>query len=832
MLKVSNQTVITDLAKTTYKANKKKNFMLIVAIFLTTFLIASVLLFGTGYYRAITLRQRWMSGMDYDIQLTEPRPDQEATLRKMDQIKYIGLNVKCVILQKYKDKNLDKVRIFYEDKTCYEKQMLPALAEHKGAYPVKENEIMLSNAALKAMGIKHPKIGMKLPLTFQSMAEDRQGEETKDFYLSGFFKDYTGEKNGYISKKFFDETGVKQTDLTQGTLKISLKNPLYNKSDLLQIQKELKLNDNQVLEGDEYAILVFVRLMAGLLMFLLLVFLSGYLFIYNVQYISMNKEIGYFGQLKTLGTTSEQLRKLVNLQLLWNAAIGILAGVALASVLENKMIEICLKQICKEHPVQGGSFETVLTLLIAVAFSGATAYLGSRKPRKIVEDTSPIEAVKYTGLLKSERKGSRISRGGSVFSMALLNLFRDKKQFVIIVLSLSAAVALYLVVNSVILTGDAKYILNQTSDDDAEILNLTLLEDNELEACNPELIKEIRDLPGVSDVRTLTGTTAFVPYQNVYKEFYRTLYNGRYSPGNYKTDMKEYKSDPKMDRFTCRVIGVDDSEFEKLNKTVAQPLDKKDFIEGKVCFYSLSLVDGDCGITGKMVKFGFPGVDNGQLHIIQLGAMLDDNPGYYSAGYSPDLIVSQKFVRKLLGDKALTEMVKVDCKTSFDKATEKSIKRIVGENKYLSMDSKLASYMEIKKSEDKIRLLGNSIAVLIMALAILNFINMMSSGLESRRVEFAILESVGMTRGQIRTMIAYESLDYSLFACLLASIIGFPCAYLAFEGFKEYEIPFAVPVFQDVIVFIAIFLVCFASGQLIFKKMHQMSVIELLRNNY
>lgn len=101
MLKVNNKKVIQDLAKTTYKANKKRNLLTIVAIFLTTFLLCTVISIGLSYWDTVSLRQQRMQGIDYDIELTEPRDDQVSTIRKMDNVKYAGLNVKCGIVSKY-----------------------------------------------------------------------------------------------------------------------------------------------------------------------------------------------------------------------------------------------------------------------------------------------------------------------------------------------------------------------------------------------------------------------------------------------------------------------------------------------------------------------------------------------------------------------------------------------------------------------------------------------------------------------------------------------------------------------------------------------------------
>ena len=94
MLKVNNQKVISDLAKTTYSAQKKRNIMTIIAIFLTTFLLCTVISIGLSYWNTVALRQQRMQGMDYDIELTEPRNDQVSAIRAMKNVKYAGLNIK------------------------------------------------------------------------------------------------------------------------------------------------------------------------------------------------------------------------------------------------------------------------------------------------------------------------------------------------------------------------------------------------------------------------------------------------------------------------------------------------------------------------------------------------------------------------------------------------------------------------------------------------------------------------------------------------------------------------------------------------------------------
>lgn len=832
MFKVDNKKVINDLAKITYKANKKRNILTIAAIFLTTFLLCTIISVGLSYWNTVSLRQQRMQGIDYDIELTEPRDDQITVMREMDKIKYAGLSVKCAIVSKYQEKELDKVRLYWLDDICWEKQTIPALDDYKGKYPDKENEMMLSKSALSSMGIQNPKLGMELPLVYQTLAENSRNEDTaKTFVLSGWFLDYTGVDKGYVSEEFYRSTGVLQTDLTQGSLKISLENPLYSENDIIEMQNQIKLSGNQIIEADYDTISNFIKTVLGLVLLLALVFMSGYLFIYNTLYISVNRDIRYFGQLKTIGTTSMQIRKMIYRQMLWNAAIGIPLGLACSAIVGKLVIPQLLHALNPTIAISQVGTGSLWVFVIAAIFSFGTIMISSQKPAKIAMHCSPIEAMKYIGAASAKVKNKKRT-GGDIRSMVKMNLFRDKKQFVIIMCSLSLAVSLFLIINVVIYANNAKNILNHSYDYDIRLLNQTLLSDSEEQVINSDFIEQIRSIDGVKDVRVLKSATAVVPYQeNVYGEYYKELYASRYSPGNYEKDMELYKKQPDHYSFTCRVVGIDEVEFEKINNTLLNPLDKEKFKNGETAFVSKTFTQGDNGITGKKVEFSIPTALNpDKKEIIETAAMIDDYPAYYSAGYTPDLIVSDDFFDEIMGQ-PLIEMIKIDYDEPFSKSVEASIKKLAESNKLISWESKLDSYSEMKNSENQITVLGGSLGIIIMLLAISNYMNMMSESMQNRSKEFAVLESVGMTRKQIKKMIVFESLGYSILSIAISLIIGLPASYMVFTNFNIYSIPFAFPILKTLFLFIAIIIICVVTSLLVFSRSKSETIIELLRRN-
>ena len=202
------------------------------------------------------------------------------------------------------------------------------------------------------------------------------------------------------------------------------------------------------------------------------------MFIYNTLYLSVNRDIRYIGQLKTIGTRSSQISRMIYLQMMWNAAIGIPLGLFSSALVGKIMIPQLLHALNPTIEVGEVGAGSLLVFVIAIIFSFTTTMISSQKPVKIAINCSPIEAMKYMGTEPGKVKRPQRT-GGDVFSMVKMNLFRDKKQFFVIMCSLSLALSLFLIINVVIYTNKAKNILNSTYDYDIRLLNLTLLSDKE-----------------------------------------------------------------------------------------------------------------------------------------------------------------------------------------------------------------------------------------------------------------------------------------------------------------------------------------------------------------
>lgn len=226
-MNVKNKKILRVLAGKTYRGNLRQNLMMILSIAMTAFLITVVFSLGVSYYKTVTERNLASAGVRYDIALPEPTDEQIQKTREFDGVKYAGLSVKCAVADT--GDNAGRIRLYWADETCWEEQCKPAYVRWEGHYPENENEIMLSQQSLSELGIDRPECGMKISLTWSSLfAESDLQDCGTIFQLTGWFEEYNNHNNGYISKSFYEKTGVKQTDITNGLLYISLDNPLYS----------------------------------------------------------------------------------------------------------------------------------------------------------------------------------------------------------------------------------------------------------------------------------------------------------------------------------------------------------------------------------------------------------------------------------------------------------------------------------------------------------------------------------------------------------------------------------------------------------------------------
>lgn len=129
-------------------------------------------------------------------------------------------------------------------------------------------------------------------------------------------------------------------------------------------------------------------------------------------------------------------------------------------------------------------------------------------------------------------------------------------------------------------------------------------------------------------------------------------------------------------------------------------------------------------------------------------------------------------------------------------------------------------------------LLGNGAAVLLIVIGLVNFVNVMLTGVVARKNEFAIMESIGTTKKQIVKILTLEGGIYALISTLLIMTFGNAFLFLvarAVPNMVDYAV-FEYPVALVIGLIAAIFVICLSVPAIVYKAISDETVIERLRN--
>ena len=126
--------------------------------------------------------------------------------------------------------------------------------------------------------------------------------------------------------------------------------------------------------------------------------------------------------------------------------------------------------------------------------------------------------------------------------------------------------------------------------------------------------------------------------------------------------------------------------------------------------------------------------------------------------------------------------------------------------------------------------MGNAVSVVIALVGVLNFINSMVTAIVSRRREFAVMQSVGMTKKQLCRMLVNEGLYYAgltlLFSYLISAFaVGVVVRAMVEGGFTTFRFTLLPLVAcTPVLVFFAVLI-----PYLCFRNLEKHSIVERLR---
>lgn len=559
----------------------------------------------------------------------------------------------------------------------------------------------------------------------------------------------------------------------------------------------------------------------SILAVLLLILFTGYLIIYNVFQISVTNDIRFYGLLKTIGTTSRQIRRIVRQQALLLSIFGIPLGLIVGYGVGALLAPVVISRL-DGIPHIATSPSPVIFVLSAL-FALLTVLLSCRKPGRIAGRVSPIEAVRYTEG-SSKRTRERRTRGAKIAQMAWANLGRNRKKTVLTVTSLALAVVL-LTLTVIFTSGfDMDKYISRNMISDFVVAEASYFQTGGGFSADTALPQSVVDTVnaqgGIADGGVVYGRTTSVQ-EFVSEDWFRTS-KSHYADQeelNAMLSVRE-RSEGGTILDDAQIYGMDDYTRDHLNvlegdlSTLDQPGTRNIAAVYSTDDYDNPVMDSHWAKIGDTVTLRY--VEEFEFYDPFTGEVLDpenipdDQPyrtraiKYRDIDYTVTALVDVPYPLSyryygsdefILNDQTFIQ----DSGTSsimlyaFDMQDEAAVQNMetfladTTQNELSSYDfeSKATYAAEFEGFRNMFLMLGGVLSFIVGLVGVLNFFNAVLTGIITRKREFAVLQSIGMTGHQLKTMLMIEGSLYTLSAILVTFALNLIFSPLLERGMNQ-----------------------------------------------
>ncbi|MCR5702367.1 MAG: ABC transporter permease [Lachnospiraceae bacterium] len=809
MSNVNNKKAIRKISFSGITTNIKKYIVLVVAVALTSLLFTALFTIGGSLVKEMqlsTMRQVGGSNHAGFKYLTQEEYDMVKDDEKLKSISY------RITVGDVANKELNKLRTevnYFEPdnaKGCF---CYPEV----GNMPEKENEIVTSDLVLQKLGVP-VEVGSKVSLTFNI-----GGNEVSDeFIVSGYYRgDVINCAQMMLVSKAFQEkyAPVKTTTLPEthdndyvGWIMADFDYDnsfnIQKKTDALiertGIREDVDCGINWAYVGGNFdaGTIVLVGVM------LVTIFLSGYLIIYNIFYINVVSDIREYGLLKTIGTTTKQLKKVVKKRARIISVIGIPLGILPGILIGVCILPMISKTLTTVSIDKGQAHLNIWIILVAAVFTYVTVMVSAVKPCKKAGSVSPIEALRTT---ESDVTG------------------RKSKKGLVVVLSLSLALVILNSVMSIVkgFSMDEyveELVVADYSVQDATLDNPSFTMEKVLDGVTKEFLDELNERTEIEEIGNIYS---FDDYHEIDDKNWNRIhdkiitnqktldkiaqmYNGKNGVPTVEEYVDMLDERKELDGAT---YGVSKMVFDKLKviKTIdgSDKMDWDTFNSGNYvlvnCYKDnedniiapffepgdkISVASRDekyvtfeegYGMSGEVYEV--PNYDNEPTKEYEVYAVVEIPYAVrlqMFGEFQCDYILSEEEFLSLNGNRAPMRTL-VDVKDDKEQEFEEWLASYTTSvNQDLTYKSKQTVLEEYKSFNDMIKVVGVTLSIVLGIIGLLNFANTMISSIIVRARELAVLEAVGMTGGQQKKKLMKEGLVYfgwtALFSIVLSVIMN------------------------------------------------------------
>ncbi len=776
--------IVKKLAKRSLASEKRRNLMVVIAVALAAFLISFAAILSVS----VAQIQRNQAADTYEAVFTGVEASDVAALKDLPEFARVGEYY--LLGQEHSEQGYNASYVYCDSDMIYIARSQMELV--KGELPEGENEVAVSEYFLSSYG-SNAGIGETVRLDTESF----HGDYTVTGILSN-----VGEKEANacaiaVSKAAltqwagFDPAGYRAYVHFQNDEQL-------NQEIMTACCREIAARYGLPHAGMNSSYFAYASksidfASAGGIAALVLI--GGYVVIQSIFRISIQDKIQSYGQLRTIGATSKQIRRIVKRESRRLGSIGILLGVLLG---------VAGGLLLFPKGFHGLYYGVAVLLTVLICWFMVT--ISVRRPVKIAAGISPLEAVRFSAgqeRIRSRKKPIRLNP----VSMGLANFRRDRKKAASIAASLSLGGILLLIVSSVVLTRSPEQAARlYFPDGDYKIyLSSEQPEEEIMAAGNPlndGLRQEILSVDGVTDV--------LVTRQSLHARFGT-------SAGT-EAGMCDALTDENRQEVEAALISG------------AMPADAHSVL--LAASYQKDLAEMDVGATVELSL--------GQETVtVTISGLLD--PLRMTNGHgalaldSVALFAPEELFRELhpeIENFDYSWSIVSDPKKA--ERVEAGLQEILSSRSNLGLDT-IGTHIAYEKMQSGL-IFGSMKALswLIFLFGVVNLINTTLSNQMSRRRENSILRSIGLTSRQLCRMNICEGLCYAVFAALAVLLIGLPiavavCREVSRQSFAGEIVPYQFPILEMGLFLLVLFGLEFLLSAWTADRQRKRSLVEQMR---
>ena len=832
------------------RLNKKRTIVTIIGIILSTALMVGIgLLFSS--FQDLMIRDTIGYSGKYEAKYND------VDLIKLNDIKnknFTYFYEKPIGFSKIESSNEYKPYMYI---TSVNREYFDELKLIEGDIPKNENEIVISNHVITNGGLDY-KVGDIVTFTYGSRNIDGNITLANSELVDGEFLTNKGTHTykivGIVDRSNFESYSA--SGYTAFTVDVNSDNGnvnlyvMFNKNKKIikqseELAKELNYNGDinynstlLALYGESTYGNVMSSMGGMMIIMLSLVSIGCIIVIYNSFAISVMERKKEFGLLSSIGATKRQLSHTVFFEAVVVGVIGIILGILGAYIgigcvilIINNLISDMLEY--KLHLVTNPLF-IIIPVIFMIIVIGVSAFIPSRRASKV----SPIEAIRQNDDIKINKKKIRTSKlvlklFGIEGEIALKNIKRNKKKYRVTIVSLFISIVLFISFSSYM-----NYTLNTASSVMGEVpydYRISYFGDDN----NKEALDKINEIVKSSDVKEYVsysvGNLSIIgnyTYSDEYLDFYKSAYG---DDGIKALNNLKYQN--------IYILVLDDNSYNKYKKLIG--LDKDSVI-------LLNRFKGVSYGNNKRVNYDIPVINSGDINI-KICNFDDDEENVDTTKYcnknidnifvtnkSFDLIEEFSYMDdfKLIVNKKLYDSIS-DSSTHYTQFNiisdnTNNIDKLTKElDKYNNVN-----YINIKESMKQtnnlilvVKILMYGFISLVTLIGVTSVFNTISTSMALRKREFAVLRSIGLTRGGFNKMLFFESLFFGMKSLIFALPVSIGVTILIHYSLADMVsistiiIPWKAIIISIVSVFIIVLLTMMYSS----SKIKKHNIIEQIR---